>query len=302
MREDRPSATAYLIARSTLAIARHPVLCQFVPRRSTELSERFVRARSMCARLLSVVGDSRLARPLALMLERLTIPGIKLHYALRKRCLEEVARAALGDGLRQVVVLGAGFDTLALRLHDLSPETKFFEVDHPATQRAKIRALGDEIAGHNLRFISLDLARGSLEAALLSRADYDPEAATLFVAEGLLMYLALAEVDLVLNFVRRHSGRASRLAFTFMETQNDGRIGFRQSSCLVSAWLRLRRESFRWGLPRAEAREFLSARGLAVRELITSETLRARYLTARGLRHQRLADGECICVCELAED
>ncbi|HYG82179.1 MAG TPA: SAM-dependent methyltransferase [Pyrinomonadaceae bacterium] len=299
MREDRPSATAYLIARSTLAVARHPVLGQFVPRHSAELSERFVGAGSRCARLMSAVGGSSLARPLAGMLERLTVPGIKLHYALRKRFLEEVARAALGDGLRQVVVLGAGFDTLALRLRDGSPETKFFEVDHPATQRAKIRALGgDEAAGRNLRFIPLDFARGSLEGALLSRADYDREADTLFVAEGLLMYLALAEVDLVLNFVRRHSGRASRLAFTFMETQAGGRIGFRRSSRLVSAWLCLRRESFRWGLPRAQAREFLAARGLAVRELISSETLRARYLTAEGLGHQRLADGECICVCE----
>src|SRR5215211_3910436 len=102
MREDRPSATAYLIARSTLAVARHPVLCQFVPRRSTELSERFVRAGSRCARLMSAAGGTRLARSLDSMLERLTVPGIKLHYALRKRCLEEVARAALGDGLSQV--------------------------------------------------------------------------------------------------------------------------------------------------------------------------------------------------------
>ncbi len=298
MREDRPSATAYLIARSTLAVARHPVLGALVPRRSTELSERFVRARSRFARLADAAGGSRLARPLHSLLERLTVPGIKLHYALRKRCLEEVARAALADGLRQVVVLGAGFDTLALRLRDASPETQFFEVDHPATQRAKIRALGDEAAGRNPRFISLDLARGSLEGALLAHPDYDSEADTLFVAEGLLMYLALAEVDLVLNFVRRHSGRASRLAFTFMEVQEGGRIGFRQSSPLVSAWLRLRGESFRWGLPRAEAREFLAARGFAVREVITSETLRNKYLTADGLRHERLADGECLCVCE----
>jgi methyltransferase (TIGR00027 family) len=298
MREGRPSATAYLIARSTLAVARHPVLGPLVPRRSTELSERFVRARSKFARWTSAAGGSGLARPLVSLLERLTLPGIKLHYALRKRCLEEAARAALGEGFGQVVVLGAGFDTLALRLRDVSPGTKFFEVDHPATQRAKIRALGDDAAGPNPRFVSLDLARGSLEGALLSHSDYDPRADTFFVAEGLLMYLAPAEVDLVLNFVRRHGGRASRLAFTFMEAQEGGRVGFRQSSPLVNAWLRLRGESFRWGLPRAQAREFLARRGLAVREVITSERLRARYLAAKGLGHERLADGECICVCE----
>ncbi|HKQ54227.1 MAG TPA: SAM-dependent methyltransferase [Pyrinomonadaceae bacterium] len=301
MREGRPSATAYLIARSTLAIARHPVLNPLVPRRSVELSERFVRTRSRFARWTSAVGDSSLARPLVYALEHVTVPGIRLHYALRKRCLEEMARAALGEGFGQVVVLGAGFDTLALRLHKAFPRTTFFEVDHPATQRAKILALGgDELPGRNVRFISLDLARCSLERALLARAEYDAEANTLFVAEGLLMYLALAEVDLILNFIRRYSGHASRLAFTFMETQEGGRIGFRRSSPLVNAWLRLRGESFRWGLPHAQAREFLAARGLAVREVVTSETLRARYLTADGLRDRRLAEGECLCVCELS--
>ena len=299
MREDRPSETAYLIARSTLAVARHPVWGPLVPRRSAELSERFVRSRSRRARWADAWSDSKLVRTLFALLERLTVPGIRLHYALRKRCLEEAARAALGEGFGQVVVLGAGFDTLALRLHGASPATKFFEVDHPATQRAKIRALGAEAAARNLCFVPLDLTRGSLEEALLSRADYDPGADTFFVAEGLLMYFAPAEVDLVLNFVRRHGGRASRLAFTFMETQAGGRVGFRQSSPLVDAWLRLRGESFRWGLPRAQAREFLAARGLALREVITSETLRARYLTTEDAGRPRLADGECVCVCEL---
>jgi methyltransferase (TIGR00027 family) len=300
MKEDRPSATAYLIARSTLFLSRDPLLGQLVPERSAELCERFVHTRSLFARLLDAVINSRPLRPLATALERATVPGIKLHYALRKRYLEEIARDALREGLRQVVVIGAGFDTLALRLHEAFSETKFFEIDHPATQRVKKRVIENHHSpNRNLEFISLDLAHGSLEASLLSSADYRPDADTLFVAEGLLMYLAPAEVDLILQFIRYHSGAKSRFAFTFMETQSDGRIGFRESSRAVDAWLRLRGETFKWGSARTRIGDFLAARGFVAREIITSEALRNKYLTTERLKRLTLADGECICVSEL---
>lgn len=300
MKADKPSATAYLIARSTFFLSRDPMLGQLVPARSAELCERFVHTRSRFARLLDTVLNSKPLRPLAAALERATVPGIKLHYALRKRCLEEIALDALRDGLRQVVVIGAGFDTLALRLHEAFSETKFFEIDHPATQRVKRRVVEKHHAAkRNLQFISLDLAHGNLESGLLSSADYQPEMDTLFVAEGLLMYLAPAEIDLILQFIRSHSGTKSRFAFTFMETQSDGRIGFRESSRAVDAWLRLRGESFKWGSKRERIGDYLAARGFTVRDIITSETLRNKYLTTAHLRHLSLADGECICVSEV---
>jgi methyltransferase (TIGR00027 family) len=297
MRQNSPSATAYLIARSTFFLSRDPQLGSFVPKRSAELSEQFVRARSRFARWLDTITNSRGLRPLAHALERATIPGIKLHYALRKRYLEEVARDALASGLRQVVIIGAGFDTLALRLHDMFPETEFFEVDHPATQRVKRRVVEDNRAPQpNLHFIALDLERANLEESLLRHAAYRPDAGTLFIAEGLLMYLTLEEVDRLFRFTGLGDGAKNRFAFTFMETQGSGRIGFRKSSRAVDAWLRLRGESFKWGIESASIREFLARRGFEVLEVAGSETLRNRYLTSARLNHLPLADGECICV------
>jgi methyltransferase (TIGR00027 family) len=299
MKEDRPSATAYLIASSTFFLSRDPMLGRLVPERSAEISERFVHARPKLARLLDAALNSRFMRPLAAALERATLPGIKLHYALRKRYLEETARDALREGFRQVVVIGAGFDTLAVRLHEAHAETVFFEIDHPATQRVKRRVIeAHHRPKSNLRFISLNLECGSLRESLLSCPDYDSTERSLFIAEGLLMYLAPAEIERILRFIRRHSGAKSRFAFTFMETQSDGRIGFRNSSRAVDAWLRLRGESFKWGSPRERLPDFLSARGFTQREIITSETLRGKYLTGEQLEGLPLADGECISVSE----
>lgn len=299
MKDNKPSATAYLIARSTLFLSRDPHLREFIPEAAARLCEQFVQARSRLARSLDAAINSRVLRPLAAAMEHATIPGLKLHYALRKRYLEEIARRALRDGLRQVVVIGAGFDTLALRLHEDYPETRFFEVDHPATQGVKKRVVEKHSpAIRNLQFISLDLAQGNLEDCLLSCRDYQANVDTLFVAEGLLMYLRPAEVDSLLRFVRSHSGPKSRFAFTFMELQQGGRIGFRESSRVVDAWLRLRRESFKWGSTRTDINDFLAARNYAAREIVSAETLRNKYLTTGHLRRLRLAEGECICVAE----
>jgi methyltransferase (TIGR00027 family) len=274
------------------------MLGSFIPTRSAELSWQFVQARSRFSRWLDGVINSKIFRPFARALERATIPGIKLHYALRKRYLEEVARDALANGIRQVVIIGAGFDTLALRLHEAFPETAFFEVDHPATQRVKKSVVEDNRPPKtNLRFIALDLARANLEESLLSQADYRPAANTLFIAEGLLMYLAPEEVDRLFRFISL-GGEGNRFAFTFMETQGDGRIGFRESSRAVDAWLSLRGESFRWGIERTRINEFLAARGFKALEIAASETLRNRYLTSEPVKKFPLADGECICVAE----
>ena len=294
MKENSPSATAYLIARSTLFLSRDRDAGCLVPKQAAELSKLFINGRRQVTRWLDQITS---LRPLASLLERYTVPGIKLHYALRKRFLEQAARDAINDGVRQVVIIGAGFDTLALRLHKSFPTVTFFEIDHPATQSAKRRVV--EIKAHNkfnLRFISLDLARASLEDSLLSNDAYRPNEKTLYIAEGLLMYLAQHDIERIFHFIRQVPG--SRFAFTFMQIQSDGRIGFANSSRAVDAWLRLRGERFKWGIRTSRLPEFLSARGFEPVCIATSKDLRKSYLTAATLRNRELAEGECICVAE----
>jgi methyltransferase (TIGR00027 family) len=241
MKGDKPSATALLIAASMAFLARDPKLGQLVPPRAAEAGVWFVEEYSVYGRILLRVINHKWIRFLCWTLERATVPGILIHYALRKRYLEEVTRRSLREGFRQVVILGAGFDTLALRLHEDCPETTFIEVDHPATQQPKKRALASRgLPGANMHFLAVDLTCACLAEALSDLDAYDLEAETLFVAEGLLMYLKPAQVDRVFRWTAEQSGRKARFAFTFMEPQPEGRISFRNSSRAVDLWLRLR--------------------------------------------------------------
>jgi O-methyltransferase involved in polyketide biosynthesis len=138
MREDRPSSTAALIAAATVFLARDARVSDLVPSGAAE----------WCARCLEALSTLKTVETLshpalrwaARLAERATVPGLLLHFMLRKRWIEEAVRSALAEGCEQVVVMGAGFDTLALRLSREFPRASFIEIDHPATQASKRRA------------------------------------------------------------------------------------------------------------------------------------------------------------------
>ncbi len=113
--------------------------------------------------------------------------GVLAYIAARTAFLDDMIERARTKGLRQVVIVGAGYDTRSLRL--AAPETRFFEVDHPATQRDKrtrMRRLAREDAAS---WIAADLALVDLPAALQA-AGLEVTAPTCFVWEGVTMYLS----------------------------------------------------------------------------------------------------------------
>jgi methyltransferase, putative, TIGR00027 family len=293
MNLDKPSATAYLIARSIILSSHNELVRPLIPTHAVEICARFVACDS---RLMSYLLGWQPFRFLARGLERMTVPGIFLHYILRKRFLEEIARREIERGCRQVVVIGAGFDTLALRLSSDYPMVNFLEIDHPATQRVKVRSR-DCPPRHNLFFRALDLTRIDEQSNLLPAITRTQEQRTLFIAEGLLMYLAPQEIDRLLSAIRLQSARGSLLACTLMmKTDEMNRIAFQNSSSLVDFWLRLRGEQFRSGLERRRAADFFSQRGFALDETADHDTLRGLYLTTPSLARLPLARGEEICL------
>jgi methyltransferase (TIGR00027 family) len=210
MKASRASHTARLIARSTIFTAQDFQRKRFVPEQSAKLCASLVEPHSAVGkRFATALQTSSLARFLVAMSERQFLPGIQLHYALRKRFLEEQTRHAISCGIRRIIILGAGFDTLALRLHEEFPDTHFIEADHPATQATKLKVLATRhTPNSNLSFLALDLAAQSIAGQLLSHKFYKPGEDALFIAEGLLMYLERRTVNELFFFCARPQRRA----------------------------------------------------------------------------------------------
>jgi methyltransferase (TIGR00027 family) len=298
MRPHRPSATAHLVARNLLYVHRTKELERFVPADAARLSRQFIQAYSAPGEAAVNGAPALASERLFRFYERLTIPGLALHQALRKRYIEQQLRAHLAEGFEQVVVLGGGLDSLAVRLQAEFTEVNFIELDHPATQSIKREVIESRaLAGDNFKLVPVDLTEASLAECLAGCSSYRSEARTVFLCEGVLMYLDDEEVNQLFNAIAQQA-RAPRFIFTFMEPDEQGRTSFRNSTWLVRLWLAWRGEPFKWGLHRAEASRYLQARGFRLRELATDETLRELYLRPHGLDDATLAEGENICVCE----
>jgi len=145
-----------------------------------------------------------LGEDLPALLERSGDPVLKplrVFVALRSRIAEGVARKAIGEGARQVVVLGAGLDTFACRIAPVDG-LAVYEVDHPATQAEKRRRLAAAaiVTPPHLRFASCDFERQGLAEALAD-AGFDPNARTAFLWLGVTPYLTPDAVEATLRFV-----------------------------------------------------------------------------------------------------
>ncbi len=299
MRDKLPSATAYIIAQSLYALSRDPLTAHLIPIVTARFSEDVIRLRSSALFQLVTILTHRPLRFIQSVMERFTVPGIRLHYALRKCYIEEISRQALNANFQRVVVIGAGFDTLALRLSRDYPTFSFLEVDHPATQRSKTQAAAKaDVLKTNIFFHPIDLTQTAIDKELLPTWFQLANAPTVFVVEGLLMYLNVAEIDYLLESIRQRSSRGSLLICTLMEPEPTGRLAFHNGSRVIDLWLHLRGESFRWGINRNQVAYFFSQRGFSLRSLVTDDDLRQLYLSDTDLKLRKLPYGEHICILE----
>jgi len=293
VQDEQASRTALLIAASLVLLHYDPKYSRLVSKSSADLCAHVLEKHSSQTRLFSNIVRQSWFRPIAKLIERITIPGILLHYASRKKCIRGLVRSALANGVTQVVILGAGFDALSSELQREFPTARFWEIDHPATQRHKLRACS-EIGIERVHFVAVDLSAAGLEREALISSGFDPARRTFWIAEGLLMYFPADVVSSLMKTLSTLSAPGSQLAFTFMEKGSDGRIQFNSQSKLVDWWLHRRGESFLWGTARSDLVELV--RPWRVVRFFDHDDLRQMK---SGLADEPIAKGEVICLAEI---
>ena len=120
------------------------------------------------------------------------LAGARAQVTCRSRYTEDALARAAGSGVTQYVVLGAGLDSFAYRSGGLAGgcQVRVFEVDHPATQDWKRRALAHArvTVPDGVTFVPADLAADELPG-LLAAAGFDSSAPALVSWLGVTMYL-----------------------------------------------------------------------------------------------------------------
>jgi methyltransferase (TIGR00027 family) len=202
------------------------------------------------------------------------VSGMSNLILIRTRFMEERLLRALEEGVTQLVILGAGFDTRPYRFSDLLRDKQVFEVDYQSTQEIKKRRLESALGSlpANVRFIEIDFKRDTL-ADVLREAGYREDVKTFFIWEGVSMYLSEEAVRQTLRTIAKHSAAGSSLVADFSSVSTIellAKLPELPQHKYTTAW----GEPWIFGLPDDGEAKFFYECGLKLRE--TPELLQSR--------------------------
>lgn len=148
--------------------------------------------------------------------------------ALRERCFDEWINRAVNEEVRQLVLLGAGYEARALRMKALKHrEILVYEIDQSFVIEQKKQKLlrHAKFLPSHLRFVSMNFHRD--EFTELLRSGYNPDKKTLFVAQAVTYYLAPFAMEKIFKLLISNHQKGSALMFDYvdpltMETMGGG--------------------------------------------------------------------------------
>ena len=212
---------------------------------------------------------------------RVMVPkGIYAYTIARTKYIDAIFREALAAGIDQALIFGAGFDTRAVRFQSETGETRIFELDVPITQKAKLARYarrGLNIPA-NIVFVSIDFDRDPLSEKLV-RAGFKRKRRSLFVLEGLLMYLQPESVDQTFKVLEDFAAKDSIIVFDYVRASV-----FRQAGSCYGAREIVRSvskdgEQWHFGISQAELKGFLETYGMRIGEHNDAQKLEHMYFT-----------------------
>jgi len=273
MRKDKPSITARKVALSIITLGEKPGMEKIIPPGVVEATARLlVASGALGARQ---VRWSR-SRRMVSVYEAFDwmLPGQFEAFAYRKAYCERQVRDALDACFTQVLVLGAGYDTLAWRLSPDYPDVNFFEIDHPAT--ARLKAKGIDVMGHrdNLALIAEDLGQRKLLDVLTSNEQWDQDAKTIIVAEGLVMYLQSEAVRDLFYQCAVAVTVGSRILFSYFLAGEDGRPDVGRWTGMLLWLQKATGEPWLWSIQPGELGPFLEESGWIISPSLTGPNVR----------------------------
>jgi methyltransferase (TIGR00027 family) len=139
--------------------------------------------------------------------------GLVDHAALRTGAIDWHLNAALRTGIDQLVILGAGLDARAWRMAALH-RTVVFEVDHPSTQQYKRNRTANRVPPTDIRYVAVDFERERF-CEPLERAGFRRGEPSIWIWEGVTMYLPLRAVDDAISQIDSLAAAGSTLALTY---------------------------------------------------------------------------------------
>jgi methyltransferase (TIGR00027 family) len=223
-------------------------------------------------------------------------PGVNGFIVARDRYIDDILQEHLQAGLQQLVILGAGYDSRAYRFDELKDRVKVFEVDYPATQAnklVKVQAIFGMIPTH-VTYVPVDFNTQTMEQRLLE-SGYDSNLKTLFIWQGVTMYLTPKAVDDTLRFMVRHSSPGSAIIFDYIYrlvlegVQKHGEVSNMRRYRFMTG------KGLTFGIEEGKIESFLQERGFSQVRDMDANGLRQAYFNGKNVG-RKIASGYGIVV------
>jgi len=206
-------------------------------------------------------------------------PGATVTIVSRIRFVDDSLKKCIQDGVEQVVILGAGYDSRAYRFQELKTK-HVFEVDHPDTQKEKIEKIRN-IFSHMpsyVTYVPVDFETDNLMEKLNS-AGYNREKKTLFIWEGVCKYLTPNAVYELLTVVSRNSCKGSSIVFDYLfQSMIDGTSGSFLARKILDFQTK-KGEPYIFGLPDENPGQVILEKGYSLVKNITAAKLKKMYFS-----------------------
>lgn len=231
-------------------------------------------------------------RPCVALVDMVLARGAPLHFVLRKQAIAKQVDVAIAGGVRQIVVVGGGFDLLALKYASANKSLQCFELDMPAMHGHKTAIVDAHFGGRpaNVHFISVDLSQQALSEVLAQHHAFRADVPTVFIAEGVLMYLPEASVHQFFAQMVRACKADTSVVFTAIESRKKKQTG--TSLKLRNIILAASRERFAWSMDEDKIEAFLKSLGWRQYSLTNYADLQRPYRTAEEMAIIERQNGE----------
>jgi methyltransferase (TIGR00027 family) len=262
MRKDKPSMTARKVALNIVTLGVKEGMDNILPPGLVDsTAEMLVASGAVGAKTIQWARSCRMVSVYEWF--DWMLAGQFEAFGHRKAFCERQVRDSIASGASQVLVLGAGYDTMGWRLAPDFPGVKFFEIDHPATARLKARGVESMGRRDNLYLIAEDLGKRKLVDVMKNTEIWDRSAQTVVIAEGLVMYLTPEAVRDLIGQCAEITGDGSRIAFSYIPTGTDGRPDAGPWTGLMLWLQKLIGEPWLWSIRPEELGLFLEETGWA---------------------------------------
>jgi methyltransferase (TIGR00027 family) len=220
---------------------------------------------------------SAIFRKILLMMYSGVAPGVYGLQICRTRYIDETLKAALSDGIGQVVILGAGLDTRAYRIPGID-RLLVIEADLPNIQKIKKQRI-QQWLGHlpdHVRYVPADFNVQPLADAL-SAGGLDLAKPVLFILEGLTQYISHKAIDLIFDFISR-TAPGSRVVFTYVPKRVIDKTSSTAGASTLTMFMEANNSPWVFGIDPSDTAEFVKPYHLELIEDVGESYFQSSYL------------------------